>query len=254
MGYPSGQGRIPGSRPANPGRQYGHQVDETAAAGHLNAIRTAYDTVAADYADQLRDELAGRPVDRAALGAFADLVRAADADGRVVEAGCGPGRITAHLAGLGLRIFGVDMSPGMLAVARRSHPDLEYTRGYLAALPVADGALTGLVAWYSIIHTPPEQLGPVFAEFRRVLRPGGELLLAFQAGDERLRLHQAYGHPISLDAYRLPPGWIEDQLNAAGLVTHTRIRREPGPRESTPQAFLLARAEPAAPAGADQGS
>jgi SAM-dependent methyltransferase len=213
-------------------------------AGYLAATRTAYDTVAADYAGLLRDELAGRPVDRAALAAFADLVRAtgaAGAAGPVAEAGCGPGRISAHLASLGVQIFGVDMSPGMLAVAQGSHPGLSFTRGYMSALPVADGALAGLVAWYSIIHTPPERLADVFTEFGRALRPGGELLLAFQAGDERVHLHQAYGHAITLDAYRLPPSWIEDQLTAAGLITHTRILRDPGPRETTPQAYLLAR-------------
>ena len=178
--------------------------------GYLAVTRSAYDTVAADYADLLRDELAGRPLDRALLAAFADLVRLAG-DGPVAEAGCGPGRVTAHLAGLGLTTFGVDLSAGMLA------------------------------AWYSIIHTPPEHLGAVFAEFHRVLRPGAELILAFQAGDEKVHLSQAYGHSISLDAYRLSPTRVEDLLAAAGLVTHTRVLRDPGPREKTPQAYLLAR-------------
>jgi SAM-dependent methyltransferase len=210
------------------------------ASGHLAATRAAYDTVAADYADLLRDELEGRPLDRAMLGAFADLVRVAG-DGPVAEAGCGPGRVTAHLAGLGLTTFGVDLSPGMLAVARQAHPGLRFTEGRLDALPVADGALAGLVAWYSIIHTPPERLGAVFAEFSRVLRPGAELILAFQAGDEKVHLSQAYGHTISLDAYRLSPTRVEDLLTTAGLVTHTRVLRDPGPREKTPQAYLLAR-------------
>jgi SAM-dependent methyltransferase len=196
--------------------------------------------VAADYADLLRDELEGRPLDRAMLGAFAELVLATGG-GPVAEAGCGPGRVTAYLAGLGLQISGVDLSPGMLAVARRAHPGLPFAEGRLDALPVASGALAGLVAWYSIIHTPPERLGEVFSEFSRVMRPGAELLLAFQAGNEEVHLSQAYGHTISLDAYRLDPARIEELLTAAGLVTHTRMLRDPGPREKTPQAYLLAR-------------
>jgi SAM-dependent methyltransferase len=207
---------------------------------YLAATRSAYDTVAADYADLLRDELAGRPLDRALLATFAELARAVG-DGPVAEAGCGPGRVTAYLAGLGLHTFGIDMSPGMLAVAQRDHPGLPFILGRLGALPVADGALAGLAAWYSIIHTPPEDLGEVFAEFARVLRPGAELLLAFQAGDEKVHLSQAYGHTIALDAYRLSPAAIEDRLAAAGLTTHTRVLRDPGPREQTPQAYLLAR-------------
>jgi SAM-dependent methyltransferase len=185
-------------------------VSPPTAPGHLAATRAAYDAVAADYSDLLRDELAGRPLDRALLAAFAELVQAAGG-GPVAEAGCGPGRVTAHLAGLGLQISGVDLSPGMLAAARRAHPGVPLTEGRLDALPVASGALAGLVAWYSVIHTPPERLGDVFSEFSRVLRPGADLLLAFQAGDgkihKKVHLSRAYGHAISLDAYRLaPPG------------------------------------------------
>jgi SAM-dependent methyltransferase len=56
----------------------------------------------------------------------------------------------------------------------------------MRALDVATDALGGVVAWYSIIHTPPDRLPVVFSEFHRVLRPGGHLLVAFQVGDERV--------------------------------------------------------------------
>jgi SAM-dependent methyltransferase len=236
---------LPGSGVANrahPGKVPG--VSLPPAPGQLAATRAASDTVAADYADLLRDELEGRPLDRALLGAFAELILAGGG-GPVTEAGCGPGRVTAQLAGLGLQISGVDLSPGMLAVARRAHPGLPFAEGRLDALPVASGALAGLVAWYSIIHTPPDRLGAVFSEFSRVLRPGAELLLAFQAAGgtahERVHLSQAYGHTISLDAFRLDPARIEELLTAAGLATHTRMLRDPGPREKTSLAYLLAR-------------
>ena len=153
-------------------------------AGYLTTTRAAYDTVAADYADLLRDQLAGAPLDRAMLGAFAELVQAEDAGAAVADLGCGPGRVTAHLDSLGLSAFGVDLSPGMVEVARRTYPGLRFDVGSLAALDLADAGLGGIVAWYSIIHTPPELLPEVFAEFDRVLAPGGHLLLAFQAGDE----------------------------------------------------------------------
>ena len=88
--------------------------------------------------------------------------------------------MTAHLHSLGLSAFGVDLSPAMIVVARRAHPGLQFNEGSMTALDLTDGVLGGIVAWYSIIHTPPERLPVVFAEFYRVLGPGGHLLLAFQ--------------------------------------------------------------------------
>ncbi|MFC8537810.1 class I SAM-dependent DNA methyltransferase [Streptomyces sp. NPDC057249] len=207
----------------------------------LHATRASYDTVAADYAALLADELAAKHLDRAMLGAFAAYVRGAGG-GPVADLGCGPGRVTAYLRGLGLDAFGVDLSPGMVAEARRRHPGLRFEVGTMAALDLPDGSLGGAVAWYSLVHTPPRELGPYVAEFRRVLAPGGHLLIAFKAGDdEGVRLGHAYGHPVDLDVYRFDPDRVAALLGAAGLESRARLVRAADPAERTPQAFLLAR-------------
>ncbi len=91
------------------------------------ATRAAYDTVAEDYAELLRSSLADSPHERAALGLFAELVGAAGG-GLVGDLGCGTGRLTGHLVGLGLDVVSLDLSPGMVAVARREHPDVPARR------------------------------------------------------------------------------------------------------------------------------
>ncbi|MFB4266140.1 class I SAM-dependent DNA methyltransferase [Nonomuraea sp. GTA35] len=207
---------------------------------YLHETRVAYDTVAADYAELLRDELDTKPLDRAMLAAFAELVRDA---GEVADLGCGPGRVTAHLRALGVNAFGVDLSPEMIAVARRSHPGLRFDVGSMTALDLADEAVGGAVLWYSTVHTPPELLPTVFAEAHRVLAPGGHLLIAFKVGDQRRHLSRGYGHELSLDVYWNPPEQIAELLGEAGLVVDARLIREPDASErprSGPQGFFLA--------------
>jgi SAM-dependent methyltransferase len=206
----------------------------------LHDMRRSYDVVAADYAELLRDELRAKPLDRAMLAAFTEVVRAGGG-GPVADLGCGPGRITAHLAALGLDVHGVDLSSAMVDVARRTYPGLRFDEGSMTDLDLADGALAGIVAWYSVIHTPTDRLPEVFAEFARVLRPGGELLMAFQAGSEQVRLEQAYGHPVSLVVHRRSPDEVAGLLRNVGLDVHARLVREPERWEKFSQAYLLAR-------------
>jgi SAM-dependent methyltransferase len=217
----------------------------------LRATRASYDAMAVDYADWIRDELAVKPLDRGMLAGFADLVRTADA-GPVADLGCGPGRLTAHLHALGLSVFGVDLSPRMVAVARQAHPGLRFDVGSMLALDLADGSLGGIVAWYSIIHVPEERLTDAFAEFHRVLAPGGHLLVAFQVGDEVSRRTEAMGHEVSLAFHRRRPARVAELLDRAGLPVRAQLVRERDDDgdfpEKTPQAFLLAR-KPAAIAG-----
>ena len=236
--------------------------------GFLTATRAAYDTVAASYARLLAHALEQNPYDRAVLGLYAELAHAAAAardpsprqpsaapaahvapraarPARVVEVGCGPGRITAHLASLGLAARGIDLSPRMVAEARRRHPGLEFEVGSMTSLELPEHALDGLVAWYSVIHVPPSRQRALYTGFHRALAPGGLLLLAFQCGLERRRLQEAYGHGgLELDAYRLRPERVEEDLAAAGFGLVTRTVREPSGSELNEQAYLIARALP----------
>ena len=206
----------------------------------VRSTRWSYDAIAVDYAEHFRDAMAARPWDRAVLAVFAELVQAGS-PGPVADVGCGTGWTTGHLHGLGLDVFGVDLSPGMLAVARRSHPGLRFEVGSMLALDLDDGVLGGLVASYSTIHVPDEELPVVLAEFARVLAPGGHLLLVFQVGDGALHMTEALGHRIELEFHRRRPDDLAELLAQAGLPVRTRVLREPEEDERTAQAYLVAR-------------
>jgi ubiquinone/menaquinone biosynthesis C-methylase UbiE len=202
----------------------------------LTATRSSYDRVAVAYADLARDELAGKPVERSVLALFASVV-----DGPVLDVGCGTGMATAHLHGLGLTLSGVDLSPGMLAVAREQLPELDFTVASMLALPHADAAFAGVVAWYSTIHVPDDLLPTALSELARVLWPGGHLLVAFQVGDEPRHMTNALGHDIELTFHRRRPERMAELLADAGVpVTATTVRVAVD-AELTPHAFLLAR-------------
>jgi SAM-dependent methyltransferase len=193
------------------------------ARGWLTDTRASYDTVAASYADLLRDLLDGTPYERAVLALFAELVDAAGG-GPVVDVGCGPGRITAHLHALGVEAFGVDLSPGMIEVARRDHPALRFEVDSMTDLHLADASVGGLVAWYSLIHVPDDEVGPVFAHFRRVLRPGGPLLVSFHVGDgSRLKTEGYGGHPMRVHVHRRRPDVVAAWLREAGFAVEARM-------------------------------
>jgi SAM-dependent methyltransferase len=206
----------------------------------LRATRESYDALVADHVDRLGSELGDKPLDRALLAAFAEWVQAAG-NARVADVGCGPGRVTAVLEDLGLDAFGVDLSPEMIALARRTHPDVRFEVGSMLALDIPDASLGGVLANYSIIHVPWEHRADVFAEFHRVLAPGGQLMLVFQVGDDRQHYDEVDGLAISLDWYRQQPDDVAELLHKAGFHVRVKVVREPeAGAEKTPQGYLLA--------------
>ncbi|KQX49715.1 MULTISPECIES: class I SAM-dependent methyltransferase [unclassified Streptomyces] len=215
----------------------------------LRATSEAYDAIASVYAEMFHDPLRDRPLERALLGAFAELVRTngdgdrdRDGGGAVADLGCGPGDITAHLHGLGLDVFGVDASPVMVGLAREAHPEIRFEVGSMAALDIEDGALDGVLSRWSLIHTPPQDVPAVLAEFARVLAPGGHLLIAFPATDGPADETRSYDHTVAT-AYRWWPEHLAALLRAHGLNESARLRFEPQPtdRRQFHEIQLLAR-------------
>ncbi|MCX3064066.1 class I SAM-dependent DNA methyltransferase [Streptomyces beihaiensis] len=210
----------------------------------ISRTRDGYNAIADRYTEHFGDraDLESGALGRAMLAAFAERATKPGA-GPVADIGCGPGLITQLLHELGVDAFGIDLTPRMVQLASAAYPHLAFTEGTMTDLDLADGSLGGAVAWYSVIHTPPPLLPRVFSEFHRVLTPGAPLLLAFQVGDEPLRLTEAFGEKVDLLFRRLTPERVTGLLVGAGLTPEAHLVREPYENERTRQAYVLARKE-----------
>lgn len=212
-------------------------------------IRHTYDVVARDYADSFADELAGKPFDRELLDAFAESVADAAAEavtGPVVDVGCGPaGHVTRYLADrlerTDVRVEGIDLSPVVVGEARRRHPDLLFWVGDLRELPADDGALAGVVAFYSVVHLPRAQWPGAFAEFRRVLVPGGRLLVGVHGGVGETGVHGWFGRDVEIRTTLVDLDELTAVAAGAGLTVLERHQRPPYPGEyPSVRLYLLA--------------
>lgn len=202
-------------------------------------LRASYDRLADEYAAHVYDELRHKPLDRALLDRLAARVSGL---GPICDLGCGPGQVARYLRDQGAAAFGVDLSEGMLAQARRLNPDLEFHQGDMLALSDPDASWGGAAVFYSLIHIPRERVPQALAELRRVLRPGGALLIAVHIGQETVHRDELWGRPISIDFIFYEPEVLEPQLREAGFVVDEVIVREPYPEVevATRRAYLMA--------------
>ncbi|MBV8962823.1 MAG: methyltransferase domain-containing protein [Hyphomicrobiales bacterium] len=205
------------------------------------SIRESYDRLAEEYASRLFTELERKPFDRVMLDRFADEVRGS---GEVCDMGCGPGHVARFLRDAKVQVFGLDLSPRMIAEARRLNPDITFCEGDVLGLPILDGSLAGIAAFYAIVNFPEELLPRAFREMARVLQPGGVLLLAFHVGDQALQEDELWGHAISMNFFLFPPSAIRRHLEEAGLRVENIFERLPYPPDveyQSRRAYVLAR-------------
>jgi SAM-dependent methyltransferase len=153
--------------------------------------------------------------------------------GVALDAACGTGRHSAYLASLGHRVIGTDSSAAMLERAREKVPGGEFHEADLHDLPLPDDHVDLVVCALALVHVPV--LEPVLAEFVRVLRPGGNLVISDQRG-----LVPGVGLPVVKAAADGSPGYMpirnrlaSDYL-AAALPLGLQVRRCAEPRRPFP--------------------
>jgi SAM-dependent methyltransferase len=212
---------------------------------HLPKVRTDYDAMAQAYAAFIGDAFTGNPLNHVLIQAFADLVQQAGG-GPVADVGCGPGHVTAYLRDRGVDAFGIDLSPELIAAAREANPGIRFDVGDMGALDIVTDSLAGVLANYSIIHTPPDALPATLGELSRVLAPGGHLLVSFQALAAADGTAEAFDHKVS-PAWRYSAGHVISLLGQAGVDEVARLTIAPreDPVRGFPQAHVLTRKTPA---------
>ncbi|WP_203828151.1 class I SAM-dependent methyltransferase [Actinoplanes palleronii] len=204
-------------------------------------LRDAHDVLADFYVTYLDGQLDGDPIERSMLDLFAEQVRSS---GRldVADVGCGTGRLLPYLAAKGLTPRGIDLSPGMVEVARRDHPGFDVQVGDLWNLPFTDGELAGVVCWYSLIFLAPDTRAAAFAELARVIRPGGFLVTAFKNGDGSPRRGgRSANLGVEFDTYWLSAAEMQARFTTAGLTTVFLGHR---PFNPVPAGYLLTQKNP----------
>jgi SAM-dependent methyltransferase len=196
--------------------------------GWGDGIVPSYDAIAAEYAEAYFDELDGKPFDREWLDRFAASVKGR---GRVCDLGCGPGQIARYLAARGADAFGIDAAPSMVATARRLNPTLDFHQGDFFRLDLADGALAGIAAFYSLIHCARGDLGRAVIELRRVLQPRGRLLMAVHAGTGEVSRDELFGKRVAFVATLFTEDEVRGALEGAGLMIDELTERPPYAQE-----------------------
>ncbi|RPE78087.1 MULTISPECIES: class I SAM-dependent methyltransferase [unclassified Frondihabitans] len=194
-------------------------------------VEASYSRRAEEYTQRLGSLSVAHASDVQLITSWAEGV-----DGPLLDAGCGPGQWTGYLAERGLDARGIDQVREFIEHARVTHPRARFDVGSIDALPDSAGSLAGVLAWYSLIHHEPASIRQPLAEFARVLRPGGELLVGFFTGPDV----EPFDHAIAT-AYRWPPEALAAVLREAGfevIETHTRTAATSTPR---PHGAMLAR-------------
>ena len=193
-----------------------------------NIIET-YDKIAANYAARYMDELDHKPLDRLLLRDFAAENKG---KGTILDIGCGPGQTTKFLSDEGCTdIIGTDLSPVMIAEAKRINPQLNFEVADALRLQYNTNSFAAAVAFYAIVNLDYPVIKTAFNEINRVLKAGAPFLFSFHSGDEIVHLDELLEEKVNIDFYFLNVDAILSLLKETCFTVTDTLVRYPYPQE-----------------------
>jgi SAM-dependent methyltransferase len=188
-------------------------------------VLDCYNQVADDYAAERWDDISKTHFDQWLLKEFAAVNKN---KGLCADFGCGPGQTTRFLYDHGLKnITGIDLSPAMISAARRLSPKIKFETGDLLRIAYSPGYFESALAFYSIVHFTNNQVRKCFGEINRVLKPGGDFLFSYHAGDEIVHFDKAHDKEVDIDLYFFKTDDIIALLHETGFNIIEAIERRP---------------------------
>lgn len=175
-------------------------------------IIKCYNATAENYAATRIDELSKKHLDRLILKEFARLNKD---KGICADFGCGPGQTTKFLFDYSVKdIIGIDISPGMVNVARKIFPYITFETGDLLALPYNADYFASAIAFYAIVHFNYNQVGMAFKEVNRVLKKDAQFLFSFHVGEDTVHFDKANDIEVDIDLHFFQTNVILELLRA----------------------------------------
>lgn len=201
----------------------------------LRTTLARYEERANEYTQKLGAVEAMNPLDRCLIETWSREI-----EGTILDAGCGPGHWTAHLASAGRDVEGIDPVAEFVALARERHPEVTYSRRAFADLGASPGRYGGILAWYSLIHLHPDEVDSALSSIHAALVPGGQLLIGFFDGPRI----EPFDHAVAPAYFWSIPDMTRVLADTGFRVDGTDFRTDPGSR---PHAAITARRGPAEP-------
>ena len=210
-----------------------------------DSIRSSFDAIAEAYARAFVDELERKPFDRSVLAEFASSLAPG---ATILDIGTGAGaHIGRFFADRGFDVTGVDLSAGVIEVARRLNPSMRFEVADFRALPQRDLSVDAVVAFYSFIYGTDDDIVTGLSEVRRVLCSGGRLLAAVHGAlDDRPDVStftEFEGSPVDITMRHTTPATFATIAERAGLgIDELRVREPYEFEHKSRRIYLSARA------------